>query len=126
MTPPDLPIEELRAALYRDGYLWVHGALSRDEVLAFRERYFTACGDAGLLASGTPVRDGIYAGGGEDKAMMRRLFFEGVRWASFDSLCVSPMLVSFFERLFGGGAPTPPAPIGRRGGQTAQRRVFTR
>jgi murein L,D-transpeptidase YcbB/YkuD len=32
---------------------------------------------------------------------------------------------SFFERLFGGGAPTPPAPVGRRG-QTAQRRVFTR
>jgi L,D-transpeptidase YcbB len=34
---------------------------------------------------------------------------------------------SFFERLFGGGAAaTPPAPVGRRGGQTAQRRVFTR
>ncbi|MBV9461268.1 MAG: L,D-transpeptidase family protein [Bradyrhizobium sp.] len=32
---------------------------------------------------------------------------------------------SFFERLFGGGTPTPPAPVGRRG-QTAQRRVFTR
>ncbi|MFB6419122.1 MULTISPECIES: L,D-transpeptidase family protein [Bradyrhizobium] len=30
---------------------------------------------------------------------------------------------NFFERLFGGGAPTPPAPIGRR---TQQQRVFTR
>jgi hypothetical protein len=28
---------------------------------------------------------------------------------------------SFFERLFGGGAPTPPAPVGRQ-----QRRVITR
>jgi murein L,D-transpeptidase YcbB/YkuD len=32
---------------------------------------------------------------------------------------------SFFERLFGGGPPTPPAPIGRRA-QQPQRRVFTR
>jgi len=32
---------------------------------------------------------------------------------------------SFFERLFGGGAPTPPAPVGRRA-QQPQRRVFTR
>ena len=33
---------------------------------------------------------------------------------------------SFFERLFG-GAPTPPAPIGRRGqAQQQQRRIFTR
>ncbi len=33
---------------------------------------------------------------------------------------------SFFERLFGGGAPTPPAPIGRRAQQPPPRRVFTR
>jgi len=34
---------------------------------------------------------------------------------------------SFFERLFGGGPPTPPANVGRRGQQQpSQRRVFTR
>jgi murein L,D-transpeptidase YcbB/YkuD len=32
---------------------------------------------------------------------------------------------NFFERLFGGGNPIPPAPIGRRG-QSQQRRIFTR
>jgi L,D-transpeptidase YcbB len=34
---------------------------------------------------------------------------------------------SFFERLFGGGPPTPPAPVGRRGQpKPDQRRIFTR
>jgi murein L,D-transpeptidase YcbB/YkuD len=45
----------------------------------------------------------------------------GVAFASDNTSSSGP---SFFERLFGGGAPTPPAPIGRR--QQSQRRIITR
>jgi len=43
-----------------------------------------------------------------------------VSFASENSSSSAP---NFFERLFGGGPPVPPAPIGRR---AQQRRIFTR
>ena len=46
----------------------------------------------------------------------------GVNFAS-DNTYSGP---SFFERLFGGPAVTPPAPVGRRPQQQQPRRVFTR
>lgn len=54
-----------------------------------------------------------YGGGG------RPILPAGVSFAS-DNSSSGP---SFFERLFGGGSPTPPAPIGRR---QQPRRVITR
>ncbi len=46
-----------------------------------------------------------------------------VNYASDNSWSSGP---SFFERLFGGGPPTPPAPIGRRPVYTQPRGFFTR
>jgi L,D-transpeptidase YcbB len=49
----------------------------------------------------------------------------GVNLASDNTSSSSPSGQSFFERLFGGGPATPPAPIGRRP-TPQQRRIFTR
>jgi ectoine hydroxylase-related dioxygenase (phytanoyl-CoA dioxygenase family) len=92
----------LRARLEAEGQLWLRGLLGRERVLAFRERYFAAQARTGLLAPGTAPRDGVYAGGGEDRAAARRLMFEAVRWASYGSLCFSEPLVALFEALLGG------------------------
>jgi ectoine hydroxylase-related dioxygenase (phytanoyl-CoA dioxygenase family) len=99
---PYSPPEALRSQLSQEGYLWLRGLLDRDAVLDFRERYFRAHSQAGLLAPDSDPRDGIYAGGGEDKARVHSLVFETVRWASYESLCSSPRLVELFEGLVEG------------------------
>ncbi len=41
-TDPSRPMAELRDQYAQQGYLWLRGILDRDEVLAFRRRYFAA------------------------------------------------------------------------------------
>jgi ectoine hydroxylase-related dioxygenase (phytanoyl-CoA dioxygenase family) len=98
-SDPGETIDVLREHLREDGYLWLRGLLDREEVLDFRARYFAAHAAAGVVAPNTDPREGIHAGGGEDKAEVRRLSFEVVRWTSYESLCLSRPLVAFFDTL---------------------------
>ena len=47
-TDPVLPMEQLREQYKAQGYLWLKGVLDRDEVLAFRRRFFAGL-DQGIL-----------------------------------------------------------------------------
>jgi ectoine hydroxylase-related dioxygenase (phytanoyl-CoA dioxygenase family) len=101
-SDPAEPPGELAERLEADGYLWLQGLLDPEVVLDFRERYMAAHAPTGLLAPGTDPRAGIHGGGGEDKVAARRLSFEVVQWASYESLCLHPRLVAAFEGLLGG------------------------
>jgi ectoine hydroxylase-related dioxygenase (phytanoyl-CoA dioxygenase family) len=104
LTPsdPSRPLPELRAQYAEQGYLWLRGILPRDEVLDFRRQYFAAFAQTGLLAPGSDPVDGVYAGGGEDKAAVRRILGEAVMWAAYEAFCLSKPIVQFYTALMGG------------------------
>jgi ectoine hydroxylase-related dioxygenase (phytanoyl-CoA dioxygenase family) len=104
LTPsdPNLPIARLREQYREQGYLWLKGILDRDEVLAFRRRFFTAFQETGLLAKGSDPAEGIYSGGGEDKQALRQVLTEAVRWAAYEAFCLSKPILQFYELFFDG------------------------
>jgi ectoine hydroxylase-related dioxygenase (phytanoyl-CoA dioxygenase family) len=104
LTPSDAtqPPAQLWEQFRSQGYLWLKGALDRDAVLETRRRFFAGFQDTGLLAPGSDPADGIYAGGGERKDLVRRRLTEAVRWASYESFCLSPAIWRFYEAVLGG------------------------
>lgn len=104
LTPSDpaRPMSELRDQYAEQGYLWLRGLLDRTEVLDFRRRYFGAFAGAGLLAPGSDPVEGLYAGGGEDKAVVRRIMGEAVMWATYEAFCLARPILQFYEALMGG------------------------
>ncbi len=100
-TDSSRPLAELRGQYRAQGYLWLKNFLDRDEVLAFRRRFFAAFQEAGLLAPGTDPVEGIYSGY-EDKELSRKLVMEIVRWAAYESFCFSPRLWQFYETFMDG------------------------
>jgi ectoine hydroxylase-related dioxygenase (phytanoyl-CoA dioxygenase family) len=110
LVPTD-PIQS-RAALWEryqaQGYLWLKGVLARDDVLAFRRRYFAAFAEAGLplTAPGTDPMAGIYDDRRDnaDAGPYRKLLMEIVRWADYEAFCLMEPLRRFYE-MFLEGAP---------------------
>jgi ectoine hydroxylase-related dioxygenase (phytanoyl-CoA dioxygenase family) len=100
-TDPSRPLEELRAQYRAQGYLWLKQILDRDEVMAFRRRFFAAFAESGLLAPGSDPVDGIYSGG-EDRDAARKLLMETVRWAAYESFCFAPPIWQFYEAFLAG------------------------
>lgn len=96
-TDPRTPIAEMRARYAAQGYLWLRGLLDRAEVLDFRRQFFRALRTAGLLAPETDPVEGIYAGGGEDKAAVRHILGETVLWAAYEAFCLAPPIVRFYQ-----------------------------
>jgi ectoine hydroxylase-related dioxygenase (phytanoyl-CoA dioxygenase family) len=103
-SDPRRPMAELHEQYAAQGYLWLRGLLDRREVLDFRRRYFGAFATTGLLAAGSDPVEGVYSGGGEDKAAVRRIMGETVMWARYEGFCLSKPIVEFYEE-FMGGAP---------------------
>lgn len=101
-TDPRTPIAQLRKQYAAQGYLWLKGLLDRNEVLAFRGRFFGALADTGLIKAGTDPRDGIYSGGGEDHRQIAKLMHEIVRWSSYESFCLQKPIYEFYNALFEG------------------------
>ncbi len=54
LTPgsPHTPIDELRAQLKAEGYLWLRGFFPREEVIGLRRRFFAAAVAAAQQAIG--------------------------------------------------------------------------
>lgn len=101
-SDPAEALSVLRERYLADGYIWLKGFLDRDMVLDFRRRYFEAMIPAGLIAEGSDPMDGIFSGGDVNRAAVRRLEGEIVRWASFESLCLDARIWRFYEALLGG------------------------
>ncbi|MFZ4850885.1 MAG: phytanoyl-CoA dioxygenase family protein [Caldilinea sp.] len=99
-TPPGQPIEALREQYAAQGYLWLKELIDPALVWEFRSRYFAALAHTGLLAAGSNPRDGIYAGGGEDKRLVTAKTVEIARWAAYEALCLSRPIVDFYEAFF--------------------------
>jgi ectoine hydroxylase-related dioxygenase (phytanoyl-CoA dioxygenase family) len=103
-----LPLAELQEQYRAQGYLWLRGILDRQEVLAFRRRYFTAFADAGLplLAPGTDPVEGIYDDRTPpaDPGLYHRVTMEIVRWAEYEAFCLMTPIRRFYE-AFLEGAP---------------------
>ncbi len=104
LTPsnPNTDIALLREQFRQQGYLWLQGILDRNDVFAFRKRFFTALADTGLLKPGTDPQEGIYAGGGEDHQKIAKLMHEIIRWAAYESFCLQKPIYEFYNALFEG------------------------
>ncbi|HEX2914287.1 MAG TPA: phytanoyl-CoA dioxygenase family protein [Chloroflexia bacterium] len=96
------PVEQLRQKYRQHGYLWLKGLLEPERVLAFREYYFSAFKDTGLLRPGSAVVDGIYSGHIEDPVMAHRIAVEIVRSEVYNQFCHSAPIVHFFENFLDG------------------------
>jgi ectoine hydroxylase-related dioxygenase (phytanoyl-CoA dioxygenase family) len=101
-SDPRQPIETLREQYRAQGYLWLKQLLDRAEVLAFRRRFFATFRELGLLAPSSDPMDGIYAGGGDDRAAVREKMTEIARSAAYEAFCLSKPIVQFYEEFLGG------------------------
>lgn len=103
LTPsdPSNHIDTLREQFAEQGYLWLKGILNRERVMAFREQYFSAMAHTGLLIDGTAPVEGIYSGNKPNPQQLNRIRAEIVRWARYESFCLSPEIWQFYEKLLG-------------------------
>lgn len=99
-TDPNQPMHVLREQYEAQGYVWLKHLIDPAAVWAFRQRYFDALRHTGILAPGSDARDGIYAGGGEDKRLVTEKAVEIARWAAFEAFCLSRPILEFYEALF--------------------------
>ncbi len=85
------------------GYLWLKGLLDREDVLAFRRRFFETFRETGLVASGSNALQGLYAGA-DAKVLVHpnKILLEVVRWAAFEAFCLSAPIIEFYEDFLEG------------------------
>jgi ectoine hydroxylase-related dioxygenase (phytanoyl-CoA dioxygenase family) len=95
-----LPVADLRARFQREGVLWLKRLMDRERVLAFRRRYFEQFPE--LLVPGTDAVEGLWKPSSKAGANAQKRIGEIVRWAAYESLCLSWPLVQFFEAFLGG------------------------
>jgi len=103
LTPSDPtdPINDLREQFKAQGYLWLRGILDREDVLAFRARYFEAMRDTGLLQDDSSAVDGLYSDGDVNQNAINKAKAELVRSAAYESFCLSDEIWQFYEALLG-------------------------
>jgi ectoine hydroxylase-related dioxygenase (phytanoyl-CoA dioxygenase family) len=99
-TSSNRSMAELHEQYQAQGYLWLKGLLDREEVLAFRRRYFEFFRDAGMLAPGSDAVDGIYSG--DPMPNFNKQLVEIVRWAAYEAFCLSKPVWQFYEAFFEG------------------------
>jgi ectoine hydroxylase-related dioxygenase (phytanoyl-CoA dioxygenase family) len=104
LTPsdPSSPISGLREQLKAKGYLWLRGFFPREEVIAFRRRFFERMQPTGIVAEGSDAADGFFSGRRDQTGQTTKLLMEFVRTAAYESYCFQPRLWGFYEELFGG------------------------
>ena len=100
-SDPNDAIETLQQQFTEQGYLWLKGLLNREDVLAFRRRYFEAMEGTGLIKNHTSIMDGMYSFGEVNQDKVNRAKAEFVRSAAYESFCLSDEIWQFYERLLG-------------------------
>lgn len=101
-TDPNLAMPALRHRYREHGVLWLKGILDRDEVLAFRRRYFAEMREVGLIKPDADPVEGIYVGGGEQYEEVRKRLMEIVRTAAYEAFCMLKPIIDFYERFLEG------------------------
>ena len=101
-SDPLTPINELKGQLKHQGYLWLRGFFPRDEVIAFRRRFFERMQAAGIVAEDTDPGEGFFSGRRDPTGQSTKLLMEFVRTAAYESFCFQPRLWGFYELLFDG------------------------
>jgi len=101
-TDPALPMEQLREQYKAQGYLWLKGVLDRDEVLAFRRRFFAALQDTGLLVAGSDPVEGRYSGNEDviERDRVNKVYLESMRWPEYEQFCKTPRLWQFYQSFW--------------------------
>lgn len=95
----------LRQRLADEGYLFIKGLAPRDRVLQVRRDVLEHCRDAGWLARGSELMDGIWSGVGpytEGEAEYMAVYRQVLHTPSFIDLPADPVLLSLMEKLLGG------------------------
>lgn len=100
-TDPNRPMSALRQQFRQQGYLWLKGILPRDEVMAFRSRFFASLEETGILAAGSTPAEAIFSGS-VDQELARKRLMEAVRWAAYEAFCLSPHIWRFYESFLDG------------------------
>lgn len=98
-TDPTAPMTAIREQYREQGYVWLKGLIPRADVLNFRQRYFAAIADSGVLAPGTEPVEGIYSG---KQGRSQTSVYQIVRWAAYEAFCLSQPIIDFYERFLGG------------------------
>ncbi len=96
------PINELRDQLKAQGYIWLRGFFSREEILAMRRRFFERMKPAGIVADGVDASEGIFSGKRDQTGQANKLLMEFVRTAAYEAFCFHPRLWQFYEQLLVG------------------------
>jgi ectoine hydroxylase-related dioxygenase (phytanoyl-CoA dioxygenase family) len=104
LTPsmPQAPMDELRAQLMSQGYLWLRGFFPREQIIALRRRFFERMQPTGILVEGVDVGEGLFSGQRDQTGQTNKLLMEFVRTAAYESFCLEPRLWGFYEQLLGG------------------------
>jgi ectoine hydroxylase-related dioxygenase (phytanoyl-CoA dioxygenase family) len=106
LTPSDPaePLAILRERYQQQGYLWLKGILPRQKVLDFRRRFFESFMETGLVHPNFEPEEGIYAGGGEDRAAINRSLMTFVRSAAFEAFCLMEEIWRFYDVFLDGAS----------------------
>jgi ectoine hydroxylase-related dioxygenase (phytanoyl-CoA dioxygenase family) len=99
---PNTPINQLRERLKEQGYLWLRGFFSREEIISARRRFFERMRPAGIVAENIDASEGIFSGHRDQTGHATKLLMEFVRTAAYESFCLQPRLWGFYEQLMEG------------------------
>jgi hypothetical protein len=56
------PIEKIKEVYKAQGYVWLQGFFPRETIQGFRQHFFNAFANSGLLKPGTKPEEGIFSG----------------------------------------------------------------
>jgi ectoine hydroxylase-related dioxygenase (phytanoyl-CoA dioxygenase family) len=100
-TKASEPIDKIREIYKAQGYVWLQGFFPRETVQGFRNHFFNAFANSGLLKAGTNPTDGIYSGQ-DDKRVTNKILMEVARTAAYESFCLQEKLWQFYDALLSG------------------------
>lgn len=108
--------DALRARLGRDGFLFFHGLLPREQVLELRRRVLECCRAGGWLVPGTPLLDGVANPAKacvEPEPAFLAVYREVQKLEAFHALAHRPELLDLIGRVLGEPALPHPNKIAR-------------
>jgi ectoine hydroxylase-related dioxygenase (phytanoyl-CoA dioxygenase family) len=101
-SDPSATINQLREQLKEQGYIWLRGFFSREEIVSARRRFFERMRPAGIVAENVDASEGVFSGYRDQTGLATKLLMEFVRTAAYESFCLQPRLWGFYEQLLEG------------------------
>lgn len=108
--------EALRARMQRDGYLFFRGLIDAAVIREVRRDILVLCQEAGWLAAGAALRDGIAAPGErrvEPEPEYMAVYDQVMRLESFHALPHDPAMLAMYRELLGEAVLVHPRNIAR-------------